>query len=706
MVVTAGRVAGIAITLLGVTVIAGWFAGLTILTSLSSRLPSMKFDTACGLVLVGLSIIALGYGHRPKVVQIGLWAAVGYGLLGLAVLVEDVTDHSFGFDNPFAFAHVGPAHGRMAATAAVCFVALSLSVLAAGRRQYRLGQFVGMFVVALGSVAVVGYAFGVPSLYKVGAYSQMALHTAVAFLFAGFAVLFARCDEGYVALLTENSTGGLTVRRMLVPVVAGPAVVGGLLDWAAKSNALTTEFRLALFTVSMILLSTTLVWIIGSSFRHVDLRRAGAEGALNQVNEALAKRNRAVEMLNDAVAELRSSEDRFRASVEHLHEALSVFTAIRDDRQVIVDFRWEFANTAASEVTGYSSDDLVGQTLLTVLPHHGPSGMLATYCAVVDTGIAYVEPSLWYEDVWGDGRRRRRAFDVRATRFGDGFVVVTREVTEERAQEEELARQRHELERSNREVKLLNALGGMLQSCVSADEAYELVAQSCAKLFSGFSGSISVMHPSRDILEIEGSWGDGSCGADSFVPADCWALRRGRPHVSGQIGPRCAHLLGLAGRRCLCVPMIGQSDTLGMVHVVSPLNDIGAREDFETGLTRQLAITVAGQIAMAFANLRLPRLFARDGNPRPAHGSFQPPVHGRNPRPRAQPGSTRHHSSGNSHGRRRSLQSGQRHLRARGRRRGVGSHRRDPHPLLPHVRRRLPHGWGGVCPDPARLLSR
>jgi len=558
----ASRIAGGAVAMVGVVVIVGWIAHLTILTSLTPALTSMKFNTAMGLVLVGVSIVSLGYATRPKFLVAGRVAAAASGSLGLATLLEYVSGRDIGFDNTFGFDKI-PAHpGRMASTTALCFLVTAIAITALSGRRPRLGQAMGLFVVSVSSLAVIGYAFGVTSLYTVGAYTPMALHTATAFVVAGLAALWARPDRGLVALVTDKSAGGVTVRRMLVPAVVGPAVVGGLLAEAARSGALTPAFRLALFTVAMIVLSTALIGTIGFSLRHIDLRRAGAEDALEQVNGALAERNRAFEMLDHALADLQSGEERFRASVEHLHEALSVFESIRDDQGSIVDFRWEFANAAASLMTGYPSQDLIGKTLMSVLPDHGPSGMFAVYRQVVETGEPYVDPSLWYEDVWGDGRRVRRAFDVRATKIGDGFVVVTREVTQQREQELELARQRFELERTNTEMRLLNGLADMLQSCASADEAYTVVVQSCAALFSGFSGSISVMLPSRDVLDVEGSWGEPVVKV-RFSPEDCWALRRGRPYVSGPVGPRCPHLGDWPRPWCLCVPMTERADGSG-----------------------------------------------------------------------------------------------------------------------------------------------
>ena len=51
--------------------------------------------------------------------------------------------------------------------------------------------------------------------------------------------------------------------------------------------------------------------------------------------------------------------------------------------------------------------------------------------------------------------------------------------------------------------------------------------------------------------------------------------------------------------------MLGQSEMMGVVHLTSPMNNATAGDDLDDGPTRQLAITVAGQMSMAFANLRL-----------------------------------------------------------------------------------------------------
>ncbi len=124
--------------------------------------------------------------------------------------------------------------------------------------------------------------------------------------------------------------------------------------------------------------------------------------------------------------------DHFRAAVDQFLDAVSIFRSVRDEDGDIVDFEWIYTNPAHKVSTGFDASDLIGRRLGEVLPALGPAGLLDRYKEVVDTGEPYVDPVVWYEDVWGDGRRERRAFDVRASKIADGLVILSRNITEER----------------------------------------------------------------------------------------------------------------------------------------------------------------------------------------------------------------------------------------------------------------------------------
>ena len=56
----------------------------------------------------------------------------------------------------------------------------------------------------------------------------------------------------------------------------------------------------------------------------------------------------------------------------------------------------------------------------------------------METGEPLVAESYDIDEIYGGGRRIKRAYDFRGNKFGDGFVVVWRDITERRRTEEAL----------------------------------------------------------------------------------------------------------------------------------------------------------------------------------------------------------------------------------------------------------------------------
>jgi len=175
---------------------------------------------------------------------------------------------------------------------------------------------------------------------------------------------------------------------------------------------------------------------------------------------------------------------------------------------------------------------------------------------------------------------------------------------------ESLARLVDELRLRATEMTLLNEMSDLLQCCANTEEAYVVVADSVKKLLpTSSSGILYVFKSSRNAVEATAIWGQSRVSEPIFAPEMCWSLRRGQPQWSNYPGAgiMCPHLKPIPGKY-LCVPMIGQSETSGVLHVEFPVD-----ADFGSGLAlenaqesvQRLAVTAAGQIAMALANLRL-----------------------------------------------------------------------------------------------------
>ena len=137
-----------------------------------------------------------------------------------------------------------------------------------------------------------------------------------------------------------------------------------------------------------------------------------------------------------------------------------------------------------------------------------------------------------------------------------------------------------------------------------------VAGQYSSKFFPDQSGGLYIFSSTnRNILDKVTEWGDNPPKEGLFSPNDCWALRRGHLHVMADPDTDlcCPHL---GERLCsneevpMCIPLIAQGETLGLLNVLIMPNDA---EDRETQVKRweQLVSTVAGRIAPALASLRL-----------------------------------------------------------------------------------------------------
>jgi diguanylate cyclase (GGDEF)-like protein/PAS domain S-box-containing protein len=164
-----------------------------------------------------------------------------------------------------------------------------------------------------------------------------------------------------------------------------------------------------------------------------------------------------------------------------------------------------------------------------------------------------------------------------------------------------------ELQERSNEMTLLNEMGSLLQSSAAAEEVFAVVGASSKKLFTNSqAGALYLFKSSRNVLELATAWGEGDNNEKLFTPAACWSLRRGQPHWSQQADEaiRCAHLKESTLGKYLCVPLIAQGDTLGVLRLGYPAMVADAKK-FDQATEQRLGVAAASQIALSLASLRL-----------------------------------------------------------------------------------------------------
>ena len=195
--------------------------------------------------------------------------------------------------------------------------------------------------------------------------------------------------------------------------------------------------------------------------------------------------------------------------------------------------------------------------------------------------------------------------------IGSGFVVFSwRRWTDLSNQVEEYKRLQTELSALNKEVSLMSETDDLLQSCLSSDEAYKIIIRHLETQFPLLSGAIFAIAQTRDTAEVAAKWGHPALAQNVFAIKDCWGLRRGRVNISLASDPQvaCTHIGSPSPLYAMCLPMMAQGETLGILYLDTGFNIEGRARPVLKPLTEsqeRMVKTLAEHLALAVANLNM-----------------------------------------------------------------------------------------------------
>jgi len=199
-----------------------------------------------------------------------------------------------------------------------------------------------------------------------------------------------------------------------------------------------------------------------------------------------------------------------------------------------------------------------------------------------------------------------------------GGIVVLRDVSLHKRAEIELRDSNERLSqlvadqgRRAEQSRILADLSSLLQATSTVEELYAVIADYCERLFPAGPGTFYAYSASRDDLEQKASWGGYDRLDESTLirPSECWGLRRGRAHRLDRHSARmrCAHIRSADAHGAICAPVLGPSDTIGLLHLrfdglasASSPDETARWDEYE-----QVAVTAAEYLGLALVNLRL-----------------------------------------------------------------------------------------------------
>jgi len=431
-------------TVVGVAVLAlaGWSVGFAPVKSLRPGGIPMNPWTAAGLIASAAALwtvadARLAANERWR--QVGQGLAVGVVLLGLQRLIAYMLDASWAIDEALTGASVRG--NRMAPNTAWCFIfsgaGIALLDLEVGARRIRPAVWLALLPGSVGMLAIAGYVYGVLNLYSVGNYIEMAFNTALCFTVLSVGTLSARTDREPVATLVSQTAGGATARRLLPVAVLAPLMLGWLRLKGEQAHWYGTEIGVALFSVVLLGLFVTMVYLSGRSLAKAELGRRATE-------EMLA-----------------ASEAFYHTLVETLPQNI-----YRKD----LEGHFTFANGRFLGEIRKTAEELVGKTDYDFFPPALADRYRQDDRAVITTGRAFEAVE---EHVTPKGDKLYVQVIKTAVTDDRGVVIGTQgmfwDVTEKKRYEEMLEEKNRQLEeaaQAEREAReaLLQAQGQLVQS--------------------------------------------------------------------------------------------------------------------------------------------------------------------------------------------------------------------------------------------------
>ncbi len=175
--------------------------------------------------------------------------------------------------------------------------------------------------------------------------------------------------------------------------------------------------------------------------------------------------------------------------------------------------------------------------------------------------------------------------------------------TQTRDQMLDYVRLSDETHRNRVQIEELFAMTDMLQAAEDHDDAGAILEATALRLLPDFGGALYVFNNSRDRLDLAKTWNlcDGFEPMETLLPGNCWALKRGKPHINapGSQTLCCMHHLNTCAT--VEVPMMARGQVFGLIMLATESDD--AHDMLMT--VRRVARALADSMSLALSNIAL-----------------------------------------------------------------------------------------------------
>ncbi|HEX5421977.1 MAG TPA: HAMP domain-containing sensor histidine kinase [Candidatus Acidoferrales bacterium] len=327
----------------GTVTLLGWALDVQRMTDWRNDNISMFPNTAVCVVTGGVVLLCLFWldGSRIRV-SLARLLAMGIAVVGLLTLVEHLIDIDFSIDTVLFQRswgqHAATSPMRMGPPASTSFLVLGLGLLLAtyGESARRRANDLALAVLAIASLSLIGYWFGANELFGVALYTGISWQTSTMLAALSIGTMAATPRHGIIAALGRNDAGGTMLRRLIVPIVGIPLLLGWYRVEGQQEGIFDLAFGTAVRTLAEIVLFVSLLWWTAKG---ISEHARAAEEATRALRESEQRYREIAQAAKDAD----HRKDVFLATLAHelrnplapIGNALAIIKLGEDDRDTL-----------------------------------------------------------------------------------------------------------------------------------------------------------------------------------------------------------------------------------------------------------------------------------------------------------------------------------------------------------------------------------
>ncbi|HEX6260456.1 MAG TPA: PAS domain S-box protein [Woeseiaceae bacterium] len=404
-----GRSMCLAGAALGALGFLGWAAGWPFLTTIVPGQPSMKPNTAVGLLLLGVAGAFCREDTGPIRRMLSVLAALVVLGIGVGTLAEYALAVDLEIDRVLLgllrSADPGETYpGRPSPPTALALALLSAAIVLFDFRptaKTRPSEWLILAALFTAFVALTGFFFGAGPLYRLSdaPVTGVAMPTGVSLVLLGAGLLLGRPHAGIMRVVLSSGPGGVMLRRLAVPGLLAPALLGPI-AMRLPGTLGFADFPLIVATVAITMTMVTLLLLTLTA------------PLLNRTQEAL-----------------QTSRTRLRELIEHASDG--VFVADLDGRYTDV-------NSAGCRMLGFERQEMLRKTILDLIPPAEVERLAQEKKRLLDGQAVVSEWTLRHKDgsfvpvevsakILADGRWQGFVRDIRVRRQAEDQLRQSRE---------------------------------------------------------------------------------------------------------------------------------------------------------------------------------------------------------------------------------------------------------------------------------------